>query len=247
MGLTPALRPISQPRCGLLYCAYDHNTRPAPVLLSLCRCSGSAPAPGPNRRRIPPSRPLMCAHWPVVNYPCPKSTAVRARSHRGCGRDDALALPAGRPIRRQRGCGHDQVVNASDTRYVPVFIELIRAAQIGLVEQATYGDHIAALEDTIRPDIRRRLAAWIEWYGGTDIEPPPGFTTWKGQLLTLIDPRFADFLKDEFPSRVRVEEIQWGGVRVDGIPALDNPAMLTADKADYLQPNDAVFGLDDQR
>jgi hypothetical protein len=40
-----------------------------------------------------------------------------------------------------------------------------------------------------------------------------------------------------------VEEIQWGGVTVDGIPALDNPAMLTADDAGYLEPGDAVFGL----
>ena len=32
-------------------------------------------------------------------------------------------------------------------------------------------------------------------------------------------------------------------MRVDGIPALDNPAMLAADKAHYLGPMDPVFGI----
>jgi hypothetical protein len=40
-----------------------------------------------------------------------------------------------------------------------------------------------------------------------------------------------------------VEEIQWGGVRVDGIPALDNPRMLPAAKATYLTPDEPVFGI----
>jgi hypothetical protein len=85
--------------------------------------------------------------------------------------------------------------------------------------------------------------AWVIWYGATDISPPPGFTGWKGQLLGRIDPGFTDFLQDDSPTLIRVEEIQWGGVRVDGIPALDNPAMLPAAEATYLEPDEPVFGL----
>jgi hypothetical protein len=41
----------------------------------------------------------------------------------------------------------------------------------------------------------------------------------------------------------RVEEIVWGGVRVDGIPALDNPTMVDPSEADYLIPAERVFGV----
>ena len=85
--------------------------------------------------------------------------------------------------------------------------------------------------------------AWVEWYGATDLEPPPGFTEWKGLVLSRIDPRFGDFLQDKYASRIRSEEILWGGVVVDGIPALDNPKMITPQEADYLDPWDVVFGI----
>lgn len=136
----------------------------------------------------------------------------------------------------------DRIVKADDQRFNAVFIELIRAAQIGIVEapQETFA---IALEMLSGEGFGGNWPAWIEWYGATDFAPPPGFTSWKGELLGQIDPEFANFLKDEHPSRIRVEEIQWGGVRVDGIPALDQPAMIPADLAAYLQPEDAVFGL----
>src|SRR5215813_15612850 len=41
-----------------------------------------------------------------------------------------------------------------------------------------------------------------------------------------------------------MEEIAWGGVLVDGIPALDNPRMTTASAASYLNPDDPVFGVE---
>ncbi|MHC4673613.1 MAG: DUF3179 domain-containing protein, partial [Planctomycetota bacterium] len=70
-----------------------------------------------------------------------------------------------------------------------------------------------------------------------------GFTGWKGRLLSVIDPGFGRFLDDGWPARIRVEEILWGGVRVDGIPALNNPKMISKELAFYLQPNDPVFGI----
>lgn len=137
----------------------------------------------------------------------------------------------------------DQVVASGDERFIPVFIELMRASQIGLVSEALYPPVIEALESLSGETFGADWPAWVEWYGATDLTPPPGFTTWKGLLLTPIDPGFAGFLRDDHPSRIRAEEIQWGGVRVDGIPALDNPAMLPAAEADYLEPGDAIFGL----
>jgi hypothetical protein len=130
-----------------------------------------------------------------------------------------------------------------DQRFVSVLIELMRAAQIGLIRDVNYLVVVRALEELSGQQFGDEWPAWVEWYGGTDLEPPPGFTSWKGQLLSRIDPQFAGFLKDEYPSRLRVEEIQWGGVVVDGIPALSNPEMIPADQASYLEEDEPVFGI----
>jgi hypothetical protein len=137
----------------------------------------------------------------------------------------------------------DRIIAAGDVRFVAVFLDLMRAAHIGLVDGSDYPRYIEALENLSGESFGDDWVAWFEWYGRSDLTPPPGFTGWKGLLLAPIDPGFAAFLRDDLPSQARVEEIQWGGVRVDGIPALDNPPMLPAGEADYLQPDDAVFGL----
>lgn len=43
---------------------------------------------------------------------------------------------------------------------------------------------------------------------------------------------------------IPVNEIKWGGVKVDGIPPIDNPKFLDAGKASYLQSQDMVLGLE---
>ena len=80
-------------------------------------------------------------------------------------------------------------------------------------------------------------------YGKTDLVPPPEFTSWKGTILARIDPGFANFLQDEFPSRIRAEEILWGGVQIDGIPPLEHAPMIPGLEADYLFDNEPVFGV----
>ena len=135
------------------------------------------------------------------------------------------------------------VLEAQDTRFIPVLIEILRGSEIGLDLGIDYQTSISGLESLSGQAFGANWPAWVEWYGGTDFAPPPGFTGWKGQLLSFIDPRFAEFLTDDAPSRIRVEEILWGGVPVDGIPALDQAEMIAAEEADYLQPEEPVFGV----
>jgi hypothetical protein len=137
----------------------------------------------------------------------------------------------------------ERVLAARDTRFVAVFLELMRGSEIGIVRGAGYSAHVAALETLSGQSFGPDWPAWVEWYGATDLVPPPGFTGWKGRLLARIDPGFGEFLRDEFPSRIRVEEIQWGGVVVDGIPALDQATMIPAAQATYLEPGEPVFGV----
>jgi hypothetical protein len=137
----------------------------------------------------------------------------------------------------------DSIIESGDQRFTAVFLELLRASQIGIYRGIGHSEIITMLENTSGQSYGGDWAAWIEWYGGTELEPPPGFTDWKGELLSAIDPGFGNFLQDDYPSTIRVEEIMWGGVVVDGIPALDHAEMIKASRADYLESGEPVFGI----
>ncbi len=136
-----------------------------------------------------------------------------------------------------------RIVARRDSRFVAVLIETLRASQIGALPLGDDTAMTSALETLTRKRFGADWPAWVEWYGATALVPPPGFAGWKGRLLGRIDPRFGAFLTDAAPSRIRVEEIEWGGVVVDGIPALTNPRMIPAESATYLTPGEPVFGL----
>jgi len=137
----------------------------------------------------------------------------------------------------------DAALAADDQRFISVFIEILRANQLGLLDSSTGGAIIEGLEKLSGQTFGADWASWVEWYGKTELKPPPGFTGWKGQLLGRIDPGFEDFLQDDFPANIRTEEILWGGVVIDGIPALNNATMVQASEADYLEPDEPVFGI----
>ncbi len=81
-----------------------------------------------------------------------------------------------------------------------------------------------------------------------EVVPHPSYRDLKLRIFEQIDPAFLRFLGKErsLPEnmRIRLEEITWGGVAVDGIPSLDNPTLLAADEADYLLDDDLVFGVE---
>ena len=138
----------------------------------------------------------------------------------------------------------DRILAAGDQRFAAVLIDLLwaRDSRI-LLEGLDYLEYADALEALTQAGVGPNRHHWIEWYGATDLEPPPGYTGWKGRLMSAIDPRFGDFLSDAHPSRIRTEEILWGGVHVDGIPPLEHPAMLAPAEVHYLEPDEAVFGV----
>ncbi len=86
---------------------------------------------------------------------------------------------------------------------------------------------------------------WIE--ARPDVPAHPSYRAIKLDLYDRIDPEFRRFLGDDMGLAanmdIRLEEIVWGGVRVDGIPSLDEPAMIDASAAVYLKEDDRVFGI----
>lgn len=221
------------------------------VMLAACQTAVS-PAPTPTilPTPVPPTLP------PSVTAQTPDPTATAAAT----ATRPPVTPSAGTPVSDEEAAqllqdllvtdsndGIEAILRIRDTgdsRFIPILMELLRARQIGLIRHLNHADIIETMEMLSGQPFKGDWAAWVEWYGGTDLEPPPGFTDWKGILLSGLDPGFADFLQDDYPAKLRVEEIVWGGVLIDGIPALDNPAMISASEADYLDPWDVVFGLE---
>ncbi len=137
-----------------------------------------------------------------------------------------------------------RIVRSDDERFAAVLVELLWARDTRILPSGLeYLEYHDALEAITEANLSPNRHYWVQWYGASDLEPPPGFTGWKGRLFSVIDEQFGEFLSDEHPSAIRVEEILWGGVLVDSIPPLEFPDMLPPDEVDYLEPDEAVFGI----
>jgi hypothetical protein len=88
---------------------------------------------------------------------------------------------------------------------------------------------------------------WADWMRWQEAHPEtgvmPGFAKLQARLYDLIDPNFQAFLGEGVKHEIRLEEIAWGGVIKDGIPALTNPRLIPARAASYLKADDLVFGV----
>jgi Protein of unknown function (DUF3179) len=80
-----------------------------------------------------------------------------------------------------------------------------------------------------------------------ELKPHATFEKFSLDMFERIDPAFLRFLGKGRASpgkmKIRLEEIVWGGVPVDGIPSLDYPKLIEASEASYLKDNDPVFGV----
>ena len=138
---------------------------------------------------------------------------------------------------RRRAAG--RLIEARDLSLVPAVVDALffiprkdRALALNVLEALT-GERRGS-----------RYLDWVEYLGGReDLEPKAGYAGFKGSLFARIDPRFETLLGDGVPARIRLEEVVWGGVRFEGIPALDRPPHVPAAEAGYLLPDELVFGV----
>lgn len=100
------------------------------------------------------------------------------------------------------------------------------------------------LEDRTRQRFGDDLGRWREWLWALPYEPHPRYAEFKGIVYGQIDPRMRSFFPAGARSLIRLDEIDWGGVRVNGIPPLDHPKYISAADAAYLKDGHIVFGLE---
>jgi len=85
---------------------------------------------------------------------------------------------------------------------------------------------------------------WMLWQeANPQIKPFEDFDVFKANLYRPIDPGFDAFLYAGVPHAIRLEEITWGGVVKDGIPALTNPNFTSAKGSEYITEDELVFGV----
>ena len=107
------------------------------------------------------------------------------------------------------------------------------------------GSFDAALAELTGEAPGKDWAAWMLWQQAhPEIEPFVGFDIFKADIMAAIDPNFREFLQAGVEHEIRLEEITWGGVVKDGIPALTNPKHITPEEATYITEDELVFGIE---
>ena len=139
----------------------------------------------------------------------------------------------------ERNAAIDWFVKRGNKDAIPALIQALRFSRADA----------AALSDGLRTlageNVGPRWFDWMLWQQAhPEITPFEGFDVFKADVMASIDQNFRVFLYGGVKHEIRLEEITWGGVRKDGIPALINPGMIAAADADYMTDEELVFGIE---
>lgn len=86
------------------------------------------------------------------------------------------------------------------------------------------------------------LNQWRQWIWSQPDRSHPEYMAFKAAVYAKIDPRMRDFFSAG-RATIRLDEIDWGGVKVNGIPPLVNPRHVAATAAPWLKDDHWVFGV----
>ncbi len=130
------------------------------------------------------------------------------------------------------------LIAAGDLSIAPALVETVFFSAVGR------DDAVEVLQKLLGVSTGPVYKDWVAQIGAReDIVPKPGYLPFKARLHAKIDPNLAAFLDEKLPRTIRPEEIVWGGVKKDGIPALDHPRFIPAAEASYLTSEELVFGV----
>ena len=102
-------------------------------------------------------------------------------------------------------------------------------------------DHLSRTADTAA--IRRRPARLAKVDVGASRPPHADYASFNAELYSRIDQNFRAFFPLRVKSTIRLDEIDWGGVTVNGIPPLRSPKTIPAADATWLRDGHIVFGI----
>jgi hypothetical protein len=182
---------------------------------------------------------VLAASVPFV-LPAPAPVAAAGRSAPLAadeGYDLARTLMTG--DRSERKGAARELIRSEDLSMVPPLVDALF-----YTPSHARGDVLKVLRKLTGEDPGRGYYDWVELVGRRrDLEPKEGYLEWKVGLLAKIDPEYRKIFYPGAPARIRLEEIVFGGVQLDGIPALVDPPRVAADEADALSDGEEVFGV----
>lgn len=171
--------------------------------------------------------------------PAPGGPQGEAAAEPGPAEGYALVGQLSSEDRQARREAAERLVAAGDESLVPGLVD-----SMFFTPRFYRGDVVRVLEELTGEALGKRYHEWVEYVGErTDLVPAAGYMELKLSLLSRIDPRYAAVFYPGAPARIRLEEIVWGGVKLDGIPSLDDPRHVPASEAGYLKDRERVFGV----
>lgn len=123
--------------------------------------------------------------------------------------------------------------------------------EILALETIYFSDHskskyelLRILEDKTGKHFKLDFNKWFEYLWNKPKTYTDNYFKFKAEVHGLIDLKFYKyFSKREKQSKIRLDEVRWGGVVQDGIPPLRNPEMVDASLANYLEDSNIIFGI----
>ena len=82
------------------------------------------------------------------------------------------------------------------------------------------------LEDQTGERFRGDMDRLQHWIWSQPYDPHPDYALFKGEWYAAIDGQFRQFFPRGVEASIRLDEIDWGGVVVNGIPPLEYPRTL---------------------
>lgn len=132
-----------------------------------------------------------------------------------------------------------------DTYWKPEFIPPL--LDIASVPRSAYTVEktIELLTGRTGREFGRNINDWYFWLWNQDEKLLGYYADFKADLYGQIDPRFGEYFRNrQTSSRIRLDEVRWGGVLQDGIPPLRDLEMIPADQVTYLEESNIVFGIE---
>ena len=130
-----------------------------------------------------------------------------------------------------------------DLRWGPWLLDLLRLGPSNTTDEQVAGAMSVLSGIPREPDqfINEDYRIFGQWVYDEAIDPGPGYREWKAALYGPIDTDFPTLL-DSVEDDLTLSRIQWGGVGRGGIPELNDPERVTAAEADWMVPDEVVFG-----
>jgi hypothetical protein len=150
------------------------------------------------------------------------------------------------PDESRSGDALDQIAAAWKDSYTPILVDFAR-----LMEGPRPGNPgspirqrlVDFLEKQTGQEFGQNLDQWRLWMWKLPYDPHPNYAPFKGALYGQIDPLMMEFFPVGTKATIRMDEVDWGGVRVNDIPPLDHPTFIESSEADYLDDDHIVFGI----